>query len=107
MQRTNLKKTVQRLLTRRRKSGIIYTNQDGRQVERSSKYDLSGISNDNLYVYGHGHADAHIFACSFAAFPERTGSNVFLLNCILRITHLKRGAFELPAFLHTRRSGFG
>ena len=107
MQRTNLKKTDQRLLTRRRKSGIIYTNKHGRLVERSGEYVLSGFSNDDLYLYGHGYADAHVFVRSFAAFPEHPGSNVFLLKCILRITHLKRGAFELPAFLHIRRFGFG
>ena len=114
MQRTNLKKTDQRLLTRRRKSGIIYTNKHGRLVERSGEYVLSGFSNDDLYVYGHGYADAHVFVRSFAAFPEHPGSNVFLLNGVFttqgyaeRITHLKRGAFELPAFLHIRRFGVG
>lgn len=69
-------------------------------MERRNSNALSEFSNDDLYVYGHGYADAHNFVYSFAAFPEHPGSNVSLLNHDeqSRFTHLKRGAFELPAF---------
>ncbi len=69
-------------------------------MERSESHVLSGFPNAELHVYGHGYADAHGFVCSFAAFPERPGSNVPLLNLRYAewFTHLKRGAFELPAF---------
>ena len=68
-------------------------------LERSGWYVLLRFSNVHLH-YGHGYADAHVFVCSFAAFPEHPGSNVYLLSYKQQIirTHLKRGAFELPAF---------
>ena len=68
-------------------------------LERSGWYVLLRFSNVHLH-YGHGYADAHVFVCSFAAFPEHPGSNVYLLSYKQQTirTHLKRGAFELPAF---------
>ncbi len=51
-----------------------YTNIPSMFMERSGEYVPNHKSNADLYVYGHGDADAHDDVCSLAACPNHTGA---------------------------------
>ena len=58
-----------------------YTNKISVLVGRGERYVFDRSSNADLYVYGHGDADAHDVVRSLTAYPKHTGTVSHRLTC--------------------------